>query len=406
MGRPKTFSIFRYEFLRTINRVGFVILTLALPVLALLGIGIFRIVTRESTPHIEETRIGYVDQAGGFDRFSHQGQITFIPFQSESQARSALIAKEIKEYAVIPPAFMRNGRIRLYATQRELAPSEALRAALTGFVSSNLLAGKVSPETVARVQVPLDLVMTTLDSSGNLAREQGGYGNFIVPALFSLLLALSLSFTSGYMLQGLSEEKENRLIEVLLSSVSTRQLLVGKVLGYGCAGLLQVAVWAVSIPLLLALAASSFGGILSGIRLPVGFWMLGVAYFILGYSLFAVISASVASVSRTVREAQGLVPIFTLFSIAPFWFLSLLMIFPGNPVWVVFSIFPLSAPVLVLLRMGITGVPAWQLLASIAVLLGCIVGGLIVAAKLLNLYLLMYGRRPNLKEIVRSLRSG
>ncbi len=401
----RTYTIFRHEFLRTVRRTGFTILTLSLPVLALLGIGIYRVISAVPKPAVEVTTIGYVDELGGFDGFTDQGTTRLIPFDSVPQAKRALAEKEIRQYFVIPPQFMSDGRIDLYVARRELAPPEALAAALKSFVTSNLLRDKVSPETVARIERPFNLVTTTLTPTGEIAREQGGYANFIIPALFGFLLALALNFSSGYMMQGLAEEKEDRLIEILLSSVSPRQLLAGKLLGYGSAGLLQVAIWAISIPLLLMLAVSSFGGFLVSIRLSAGFWLLGVVYFILGYSLFAVFSASVAAISRTVREAQALVPVFTLFSVAPFWFLSLLMFFPNNPVWVVFSIFPLSGPVLTLLRMGITGVPAWQLAASMGVLVVCIVLGLLLAAKLLEIYLLMYGRRPSLSDIVRTLRS-
>ena len=239
-----------------------------------------------------------------------------------------------------------------------------------------------------------------------MAAEQGGLGNLIVPGVFGLLLALSLVFSSTYVLQGLGEEKENRLMEILLSSVSTRQLITGKVLGIGLAGLAQVVVWIVSIPLLLNLASSSIGGFISTIQIPANFLVLGVTYFILGYLLFAVLSAGVAAISATVREGQGLAGIFTLFAVAPFWFFSLILLFPNSPIWVIFSIFPFSAPVLVMLRLGMTGVPAWQLAASIAVLVLSIIGGLLLAAKLLRTYILMYGKRPKLAEIIRNLRSG
>jgi ABC-2 type transport system permease protein len=122
--------------------------------------------------------------------------------------------------------------------------------------------------------------------------------------------------------------------------------------------------------------------------------------------LFAVLSAAVSAISPTAQEGQGLASLFTLFAIAPLWFLSLLTSFPDSPVWVVFSIFPFSAPVLVMLRLGMIGVPAWQLIASLTVLALSIAGGLILAAKLLRTYLLMYGKRPNLGEIIRNLRSG
>jgi ABC-2 type transport system permease protein len=402
----KTFLIFRHEFLRTIKRAGFIILTLALPVLALLGIGIFHVVSGVVKPPAEITRIGYVDEAGGFDRFTTQGKITLVSFDTPEAAKQALIKNDVKEYFVIPQDFIVTGIIKRYTTQKEVTPSAATTSAIKNFLSSNLLAGKVPSSTMDRIEAPLNLVTITLTSTGAVASEQGGLTNLIIPGIFSLLLALSLSFSSSYVLQGLGEEKENRLMEILLSSVSTRQLIIGKVLGIGAAGLTQIVVWAVSIPLLLKLASSSIGGFISTIQIPPNFLVLGVAYFVLGYLLFAVLSAGVAAISATVREAQGLAAIFGLFAIAPFWFYSLLMLFPNSPVWVVFSIFPFSAPVLVMLRFGMTGVPAWQLAVSIAVLVLSIAGGLLLVAKLLRTYILMYGKRPSVREIIRNFRSG
>jgi ABC-2 type transport system permease protein len=402
----KTLLIFRHEFLHTIMRTGFIILTLALPVLALLGIGVIHIISGVAKPPAEVTRIGYVDEIGGFDQFTTQENVTFLRFDTPEAATQALINKNITEYFVIAPDYISTGIIKRYIIQKEVTPPDATTAAIKNFLSSNLLAGKVPTSTIDRIEAPLNLVTTTLTATGAVASEQGGLTNLIIPGIFGLLLALSLSFSSAYVLQGLGEEKENRLMEILLSSISTRQLITGKVSGIGAAGLVQVVVWVVSIPLLLNLASSSIGGFLSMIKIPPNFLVLGIVYFILGYLLFAVLSASVAAVSPTVREAQGLAAIFTLFAVAPFWFYSLIMLFPNSPVWVVFSIFPFSAPVLVMLRLGMTGVPAWQLIASIAVMVLCIAGGLLLAAKLLRTYILMYGKRPRLGEIIRNLRSG
>jgi ABC-2 type transport system permease protein len=194
-------------------------------------------------------------------------------------------------------------------------------------------------------------------------------------------------------------------MEILLSSVSPEQLLTGKLLGRGAAGLLQVLIWVISMPILLRLASATVGGMLSAIQLPPGLLLLGITYFILGYLLFAVVSLAIAAISSTVREAQGIAPLFTLAAVAPFWFVSLLMFFPNSPVWVVFSIFPFSAPVLVMLRLGLSGVPTWQLVVSMIVLVASIAGGLWIAAKLLRIYLLMYGKRPRLRELVRALRA-
>ena len=401
----KTFLIFRHEFMRTLKRKGFIFLTLSLPVLALIGIGVFRIISGMSAPSTQITKVGYVDEVGGFDQFTRQGNIELVSFQTTEDATQALLDKDVKSYFVIPSDFVSTGMIRMYDTQKQLEPPTATIGAIKTFTSSNLLTGKVSQDVIARVDAPLNVSSTLLTSTGEISPEQAGYANFIVPAVFSFLLMFSLIFSSAYVIQSLGEEKENRLMEILLSSVSTRELLVGKVLGLGTAGLVQVLVWVVSLPLLINLASSSIGGLLSSIQVPFSFWVLGIVYFILGYSIFAVLSAGIAAVTGSLQEAQGLSGLYTLFNVVPFWFISLLMIFPNSPVWVALSIFPFTAPVSTMLRMGITGVPLWQIAASVAVLLLSITGGLMLDARLLRTYLLMYGKRPNLGAIVRSLRT-
>ncbi len=401
----KTALIFRHEFLSTIKRTGFIILTLALPVLALLGIGILHFISGITKTPAEITRIGYVDELGGLDRFTTQGNIILVRFNSTESATQALVNKDIKEYFIVPPDFISTGKISRFIIQREVVPSDSTQNMIKNFMASNLMVDKLSISLIDRIQAPLNLTTTTLTSTGEVAPDQGGLLNLVVPGVFGLLLALSLVFSSTYVLQGLAQEKESRLMEILLSSVSTKQLVVGKVLGIGLGGLVQVIVWAISLPLLLNLASSSIGGLISTIKIPAGLLFLGIIYFILGYLLFAVLSSCVASISTTVQEGQGYAGFFTMFSVAPFWFFSLIMLFPNNPIWVVFSIFPFSTPVMVMLRMGMTGVPAWQLVVSITVLILCIVGGMLLAAKLLRTYLLMYGKRPKLGEIIQSLKA-
>lgn len=400
----RTFLIFRHEFLRTIRRRGFIILTLSLPLLALLGIGISQIALRVSKPPPQVTKIGYVDEAGGFDKFNTQGNITLVPFTTENAATQALITRTVSEYFVIPPDFIATGVIQRFILQQEFSTPPSTTSAIQNFLTSNLLAGKVAADVIARVESSVNLVTTTLTSTGGVSPQQGNYANFIVPGIFSFFLVMALVFTSTYVLQSLGEEKENRLMEILLSSVSSWQLLTGKVLGLGAAGLLQVLVWMVFSPILLRLGSSSIGGILSTIHVPISFWILGVMYFILGYLLFAVLSASVAAVSSSVQEAQGIAGLYTTLAVSPFWLLSLILLNPTNPAWVILSIFPFTAPVLTMLREGLTGVPVWQLALSTTTLALSIAVGLVLASRLLRTYMLMYGKRPGIKDIWHSLR--
>ena len=402
----KTLLIFRHELLHTIKRTGFIIMTFIVPLVALLAIGVFHLISGIAKPTAEVTTIGYVDEAGGFDQYTSQGNITFVRFDTPDDATKALVKGDIKEYFVIPPNYVSTGVISRYTLEKQLAAPDATTAAIKVFITSNLLAGRVSPATIDLIEAPLNLVTIRLTATGAVAPEQGGLGNLIIPGVFSLLLMLAIIFSSTYLLQGLGEEKENRLIEILLSSVSAQQLLTGKVLGIGAAGLAQVGVWVVSAPLLLSLASSTFGGFISTIQLPANLLVLAVVYFILGYLFFAVLSASIGAISSNSREGQQLIGILTLPALIPLWFMSLLILRPNNPIWVVLTIFPISAPVEVMIRLGVSDIPAWQLVASIAVLGLSIIGILLLTIRVFRTYLLMYGKRPGIGEIIRNLRSG
>jgi len=390
----KMLLILRHEFGHTIKRRGFIVMTLIVPLIALLLIAVFQLISGVATPTAEPATIGYVDELGGFQHNTTQGNITLVRFDTASDATDALVRGDVSEYFVIPPDYISTGLINSYTLEKQLAPSPAITAAINNFLLSNLLAGKVPEATIARIEAPLNLISTRLTETGAVAPEQGGYGNFVIPFVFGLLLALSIIVSSTYLLQGLGEEKENRVMEILLSSVSARQLLTGKVIGIGAAGLVQVAVWVISAPLLLNLASSSIGGFISTIQLPANFIVLAVVYFILGYSLFAVISASIGAISSGSRE------------LVPLWFTSLIMFLPDNPVWVFLAIFPLSAPVEVIIRLGVSAVPAWQLVTSIGVLVLTIVGTLLLTTRIFRTYLLMYGKRPGIGEVIRNLRTG
>jgi ABC-2 type transport system permease protein len=266
---------------------------------------------------------------------------------------------------------------------------------MTMIVPIGALAAIGIVKLTANVPVPAEVTIPAVNSA-----------NMIIPGVFSLLLALALMFGATSLVRGLGEEKESSLIEVLFSSVSVRQLLVGKVLALGAAGLLQVVVWLVSLPLLLNMASSSFGGLLSRIQIPTNFLMLGIIYFILGYLLFAVLSIGLGSISANATEAGQLSMLYTLTCFIPLWFVALLIFFPGSPIWVVLSIFPITAPIQIMVRLGVTGVPPWQILVSIGVLCLAIVAGMSFAIKIFRLQMLKSGKRPRIAQIIRDLRGG
>jgi ABC-2 type transport system permease protein len=402
----KTYLLFRHEFLQAIKKVGFIVMTLIVPVLALLGIGLFELVTTLTEPSAKEvTIVGYVDEVGIFSEQTDQGLIRLIPFITSEEATRALVRRDVSEYIIIPSDYISSGTIQRYTLAKELNIPPVTTYLIESFLTWNLLKEDVRPEIISSIVAPLNLEVTRLDENGDIAQEQGYIGNIIIPAIFSLLLSLALMLGANSLISGLGEEKESRLIEVLFTSVSVRQLLVAKVLALGTAGLLQVLVWLTSIPPLLRLASSSFGGFLSNIQLPANFLVLGVVYFILGYLLFAVLSVCFGGISSSTTEAHQLSMFYIMMLFVPLWLFGVYVNFPNSPIWVVLSIFPVTAPIQMMLMLGVSDIPAWQIAASIGVLGLSIIVGLYLSIRIFRMFMLMYGKRPNLGEIIQGLKS-
>ena len=403
----KTILILKHEFRQTIKRKSFIIMTLAFPVLALIAIGLFSLIQGMEKPSApgEAITIGYVDEVGKFSDYTSQPGVTLIPYPTQEEAKSALLAGDIRECFIITDDYLSTGAITRYTLKRQLEPPGRIERAVKSFLLSNLLLGETSPEIVERVKAPVELVSIRLDETGQVVADQGGFGAFVVPYLFGILLFMAIFTSSGFLLQGLAEEKENRIIEILLSSVSARQLLTGKVLGLGAAGLLQIAIWLFSARVLVQIASTSVGGLLSTLQIPSNFVVLGIiVYFILGYLLFAILMAGVGSVSGTAREGQQLATMFTMLAMLPVILSGFIMSAPDHIFTRVLTLFPITAPVTVMVRMGLTNIPAWELIVSLALLVASIIGALVLVAKVFRTFLLMYGKRPRLREIIKCLR--
>ncbi len=400
----KTLSIIKHEFRQTLKRKFYIIATIALPLLLMLGYGIYQAVEHwhePSTP--EQIEIGYVDGTGWFDEYTSQGDITFILYSSEVKAKEDLLAGDIEEYLVFPPDYLSSGFIVRYTTESELGVPDETQRSIESFLLSNLIGEETSPEILDRVKTPMMLTSLRLDESGEIVPAQDEATRYLLPIVFGLLFMLGILFTSGFMLQSVTEEKENRIIEVLLSSVSSRQLLVGKVLGLGAAGLFQIAIWLATIRIFAGIASVDIP-FLSEISIPVSLLVWGIVYFVLGYLLFATIYAAVGSMGRTAQEGNSLAGIMVMPAGFPVWFNFFILDNPEGIFARVLTLFPLTAPVTAMMRLSSQSLPAWELALSLAILVGSVVLALWVAAKVFRTFLLMYGKRPALREIVRYVR--
>jgi len=400
----KTFIIVKYEFRQTLRKKSFIIATLAIPLLLFLGYGIYEGVQQWSeTGEPEVKKIGYVDETGAFDDYQAHGDITFIPYASREDANEAFVARDISEYFVIPEGYISSGLITRYIMGNEFEVPVDVWSGIEGFLISNLLGDEVNPQLLERAKVPMGLNTIQLDESGEIAPDQDEASKFILPIVFGILFAGAIFYSSSYLLQSVTEEKENRVIEVILSSVSSRQLLVGKVLGLGAVGLVQIAVWLIAIWLFVRIAAINIP-FLSELSITAGTFAWGIVYFILGYLLFAAYYAAVGSLCSNAKEAHGMSGLVVLPAILPLWLNFFIIDNPGGAFARALTFFPASSPIAAMMRISRDAMAAWEIALSIIILMASAVLTIWIAGKMFRVFLLMYGKKPGLREIVTSIR--
>ncbi|AII60942.1 ABC transporter, permease protein [Dehalococcoides mccartyi CBDB1] len=397
--------VLKHEFMSTLKRKGFLITSLALPVLGLLGILVGMVVQNiNAKPDTNEPlQIGYVDQVGVFSGYQEQPGVVLIPFADSQTAVDNMLSGELDEFLIIPADYINTGIIQRFTLKAEISPGGDTSYAISSFLTSNLLGGKVDADILSRVQNPFALINTVIDESGQPAPGQGGIPNYIVSYLFGILLLLAIFTASGYLLQGLSEEKENRIMEVLLSSVTTRELMTGKIVGLGLAGLIQVAFWLVCAWGLVKFATKTFGDILGALSIQADMIVVCLVFFILGYFLYSILMAAIGAITPNVRDGQQLSVIVTMSAAFPFYLMPFILNGGDNLLNKVLSLFPLTSPLTIIMRMG-TGIPVWEIILA-AILLSLTIWLFFgLAAKLFRVFLLMYGKTPSIKEIMHLIR--
>jgi ABC-2 type transport system permease protein len=235
--------------------------------------------------------------------------------------------------------------------------------------------------------------------------QSSGWVAFFKGYFMALLLAMTTMIYGMNVARSIIQEKTSRIFEVMLSSVKASDLLAGKLIGVGAVGLTQIAIWGVAVSILAgtALAASLMT---AKIDLHIS-WQEGViftVYFLLGYLLYSSLFSGLAATCETEQELQMYTPLAAIPIWLGFGMIALVINNPNSALAIAASLFPATAPIVMILRMGSEMPPAWQFAASIAIMILSILGILWVSTRLYRVGILMYGKRATLPEIVRWIR--
>ncbi|HEX6059933.1 MAG TPA: ABC transporter permease [Gemmatimonadaceae bacterium] len=258
------------------------------------------------------------------------------------------------------------------------------------------------------------LVTARLDIPAERITDRGRGGSGIIGFIFAFgiafLLYMSIILYGQNVLRGVMEEKQTRVAEVVMSSVRTDTLLAGKVIGVGAVGLTQLVLWGITSWLLLEVRApilARFGQPVTPLDLPsIGFGglLLLLAFFLLGFIFYSALFAAVGAMVNSDQEAQQAAQPVMMLLIAGIIFLNPVLLNPQSTLAQVVSIVPFSAPIIMPLRLSLIAVPTWELAASLAALVAACLAAVWLAARIYRVGMLMYGKRPSMRELVRWVR--
>jgi ABC-2 type transport system permease protein len=346
------------------------------------------------------TDFGLAENPFGASPETTRFRTTVYFYRDQKSAEAALHARQISQVLVIPATYLENGSVRRYARTHGLF-SSADRRPISAWLARNLIRNHVDSLTASRASRPtaqMDLYALNRRGEFELKDDAREIVDFLLPMLFAMLLGVCITAGGQYLLQGVSEEKESRILESLLCTVSPEELLAGKLLGLGAAGLLLVALWgAMGVPIF-----AMIGSVIP-IDLPATLLILAVVYFLLGYLFYGSLMTGIGAMTNNMREAQQFSIWFTFANFAPFIMMTVILGRPDSALAVGLSLFPPTAATTMMMRLSAPSftVPLWQIAASIAILLGAVALALFVSARIFRIGLLMYGKTPNLPEIVR-----
>ncbi|HMM27338.1 MAG: ABC transporter permease [Chloroflexota bacterium] len=444
-------DVFRYELRMQFRRKAYTLLTFGLPALALVlffGYQTIKETTSDGeadeplSPFVDEaeqtgtTKIGYVDQTtqGLFPPpESYPGepescQVTpdeiqsisaelikrisspyclrdsVLHYESRSAGTAALDAGEIEALYVIPEDYVDSGEIDLYVPSLTIDTGQRASALIENFVVATLLrdADPASYEKLyLRLRGPATLVTHSL-TEGEVA-DANENDNFALTYAFGLILMLSLFWGGGYLMQSVVQEKESRVIEIILSSVPPVPLLLGKILAMGLASLIQVATLLGTALFIMSRAGDTFG-VLQGFEINPESLVIAIVYFILGFLMFGSLMAAIGALTTSVRESQNYVTFVTLPAAVPFFFLTMFAEEPNGSVATALSIFPLTAPLSMIMRASVTSIPAGELALSIGLLVLTVIFVIWLSGRLFRVNTLLMGKTPKFKDIPKLIR--
>ncbi len=352
-----------FEFIKTVKSPTFLILTFVMP-LIMIVIGGIGFVTEHLTEE-QEVKLAIIDETQElYPLIERQAEGSSLMVAEYNPGSEEMLEQEVLEgkydaYVVLNEESIMAGHIPLYTEDIRNIHPNMIRGELTAVLTAyRLYSLGLTDEQISAVNQPVNIDVQSI------AGEELEIADFLAPLIMGVVLIFAVIFSGQVMMYGVIKEKQNRIVEILLSSVSSIDLLMGKIIGYGFLSLAQIAIWVV---VGLVVATRFFD--VSTLDLNLADFIVPFLIFLFGYLMLA---SMFATVGATMKEAEGGSQMHGLFILIPMipMFISAHILMTPNALWVrILSHVPPFIPVTALMRLGGTTLPSWEigtiLLASI-----------------------------------------
>ena len=392
------------EYQRNVFKRSFILLMISVPAFITfsIGLGVFMESLEDNS-----LPVGYVDHAGVFAATENESgmhstllakydePIEIIAYADEEQAGAALLDGKLQAYYVMPADYAETRRVVQVFIEK---PGENAERQFYDFLQINLLSSQPA-EIAYRAAAGTYVTVHSMDGRRTIPSGGPTFG-LLMPLFITMAFLFLILMSSGYTMSAIAEEKENRTMEVLITSISATDLIAGKIVGIVAIGLTLLLTWAlvgvIGIGAAKLLGVAWFQDLGIDWRTVLATLAIAIPAYALAIALMTAIGASVT----TTQEGQSVSAIFFVLHLAPLYISWVFINDPHGPLAVGLSILPFTSLMTIGMRNLFTIVPAWQIMLSMMVQIACALGAFWLAGRALRLGMLRYGQRLSLRGLM------
>ena len=392
-----TFKVAKWEIKKNIRNKTFLFMTFIFPLLILVIAGGAGYIGGSSSQ--SGLKIGVIDQTDYIYEELNQNftksDITLDKIKNttdKDELRNILEDNNYDSIVLLPSNIINSNQATVYYKELRGLDSDVISKIL-----SNIVIKKRLIESGYSANKILNLTQNINFQTQSLQKDDTGMAAIFLPLGLAMLMAFSSMFSGSALMQSINKEKSDKLVEILFSSLTPKNLMYGKVLGYGFLGICQVIIWGAAG----SIVANRFFDLPLNILFSIKNAYMFV-YFLLGFAMISGLNAIAGASSKDLQSSgQSLNGLIVIVPIVPVWFASILLQNPSGTISRILSYVPIFTPTTMLLRMGVSTPPIWEIALTTGLLALTAFFFIRLASKIFRVGMLMYGKDMSLKEIIK-----